>query len=75
MIIEDLKADLSDAAQEKIKGVIEQAVDKKVHKEIKKLSRKITVKLILTGVFVAGTILLINNADTIVKYLEQPKND
>lgn len=39
MIIEDLKADLSETAMDKLKELIGQAVEKKLQKEMKK-SRK-----------------------------------
>lgn len=75
MIIDNLKNELSATAQEKLKGFVtetveqkvEKAVENKLHKEMKKLARKITVKLVLTGAVVAGTVLIITNADKLVK--------
>lgn len=69
MIIDNVKTDLSDAAQEKVKTLVEQAVEKKLHKEMKKFTRKLTFKILLTGAAVAGTVLLVNNADKIVELL------
>jgi hypothetical protein len=66
MIIKDLKADLTEAAQNKLKAMIAEAVENKVQKEIGKFNRKLTVKLLVTGVAIAGAYLLINYSDKIV---------
>ena len=66
MIIDNLKNELSETAQEELKGFVsetveqkvDKAVEKKLHKEMKKLARKITVNLILTGAVVAGAVLV-----------------
>ena len=71
--IKKKQADLTEAAQEKVKGVIEQAVENKLHKE--KITRKLTVKFIITGVAVAGAFLLVNNADKIANLLTKPKEE
>ena len=74
MIIKDVKTDLSDAAQEKLKGIIEQAVEKKLQKEMKKITKKLTVKFIVTGVAMAGAVLLVNNAEKITDlFIKQKK--
>ena len=70
MIIEDLKADLSEAAENKIKAVIEKAVEAKVQKEVKKVVKKLTIKMIVTAVALAGTVLIVNNVDKIAGYLK-----
>ena len=75
MIIDNLKNELSETAQEELKGFVsetveqkvDKAVEKKLHTEMKKLARKITVNLILTGAVVAGAVLVITNADKLVK--------
>ena len=75
MNIDNLKNELSETAQEELKGFVsetveqkvDKAVEKKLHKEMKKLARKITVNLILTGAVVAGAVLVITNADKLVK--------
>ena len=65
MIIEDVKADLSEAAQEKLKEIVGQTIEKKLQKEMKKVMRKLTAKFIITGVAMAGALLLVNNAEKI----------
>ena len=74
MIIEDLKADLSEAAQNKLKDYIGQAVEKKLRKEMKKVTKKLTVKFVFTGVALLGAFTLINKSDVIVNLLTKSKN-
>lgn len=69
MIIKELKADLGEVAQEKVKGLVEQAVEKKFQKEMRRITKKLTVKFIITGVAMVGAFLLVNNADHIVDLL------
>lgn len=69
MIIEDLRADLSEAAEKKLKSVIEQSVEKKLQKEVKKITKKLTIKLIITGAAMAGAFLILNKSDKIVDFL------
>ena len=69
MIIKNLKADLSEAAEEKMKSAIEQAVEKKIQKETKKLAKKLTIKIIVTGVALLGAFTVINKADKIAGLL------
>ena len=45
-----------------------------VLKEVKKITRKLTVKLIVTGVALAGVVLLVNNSDKIVGLITKPKD-
>lgn len=74
MIAKDIKADLSEAAQEKLKRIIAETVESKLQKEVKKITRKLTVKFIITGVALAGVYLLVNNSDKIVHLIIKPKN-
>lgn len=74
MIVENLKADISEAAQEKIKGMVEQAIESKLKKEAKKAARRMTVKFIISGIALAGVILLASNAEKAVKLVIKPKS-
>ena len=74
MIIEDLKADLTEAAQNKLKAMIADAVESKLKKEVKKITKKLTIKFILTGVALAGVYLLVNNSDKIVDLVTRSKD-
>lgn len=74
MIIEDLKADLTEAAQNKLKAIIADTVESKVQKEVKKITKKLTVKFILTGVALAGVCLLVSNSDKIVDMVVKTKD-
>lgn len=74
MIIEDIKTDLTEAAQNKLKEIIGEAVESKLQKEVKKITRKLTVKLIVTGAALAGVILLVSNADKIADLVVKPKD-
>ena len=73
MIIEDLKTDLSEAAQNHLKDIISDTVEKKVKKEVKKITKKLTVKFIITGIALAGVCLLVSNSDKIVDLVIKPK--
>ena len=74
MIIEDLKIDLSEAAQEKLKGMIAAAVESRIQKEAKKIAKKLAVKFIITGVALAGAYLLIDKSDKIVNLVTRSKD-
>lgn len=74
MIIEDLKIDLSEAAQDKLKSMIANAVESRLQKEVKKITKKLAVKFIITGVALAGAYLLINHSDKIVDIVAKPKD-
>ncbi len=74
MIIEDLKADLSEAAQTMLKDFIGQAVEKKLQKEMKKITKKLTVNFVITGVALLGAFTLINHSDKIAGLLTQSKD-
>lgn len=74
MIIEDLKADLSEAAQAKLKEYIGQIIEKKVQKEVVKITKKLTKRFIFTGVALLGAVVIANNADKIVGLIAKPKN-
>ena len=73
MMIENIKADLSEAAQKKIQTMLAETVEKKVRKEVRKLAFKLTVKLILTGVVVAGVCIAAANPEKLVKMLPNQK--
>ena len=73
MIINDLKADLSEAAQAKLKETIETAVEKKLEKKMKKVVGKLTRRFLITGIAMAGALLLVNNAGAIAKSLTKSK--
>ena len=73
MIVKDIKADLNEAAQDKLKGMIAEAVESKLQKEVKKITKKLTIKFIISGVALAGVYLLINNSDKIVDLITKPK--
>lgn len=73
MIIEDLKADLSEAARNKLKEIVSDTVDSKIQKEVKKITKKLTVKFIITGIALAGVCLLVSNSDKIVDLVTKPK--
>ena len=74
MIIEDLKADLSEAAQNKLKSMIAETVESKLQKEVKKITKKLTVKFIITGVALAGAVLLVNHSDKIIDLVAKQKD-
>jgi len=73
MIMNNLKADISEAAQKKLQNMITEAVEKKVRKEVKKLAFKLTVKLILTGAVVAGVCYAATHSDKLVQMLPNQK--
>lgn len=73
MLINNIKADLSEAAQKKLETAIETAVEKKIRREAKKITRKLTVKFIVTGVILAGVCVIAGNSDKIVNYLKKSK--
>ena len=73
MIIEDLKADLSEAARNKLKEIVSDTVDSKIQKEVKKITKKLTIKLIITGIALAGVCLLVGNSDKIADLVTTPK--
>lgn len=73
MIIEDLKADLSEAARDKLKEIISDTVEAKLQKEVKKITKKLIVQFIITGVALAGICLLAGNTDKIVEPVMKPK--
>ena len=72
MIINDLKTDLSEAAQDRLKAYIAQTVEKKIQKEAKKITKKLTINFIISGVTLAGAILVINNVDKISDLILKP---
>ena len=74
MIIEDLKTDLSEAAQKKLKEIIADTVESKLQKEVKKITKKLTVNFILTGVALASMVLLVNHSDKIVDLVIKTKD-
>ena len=74
MIIEDLKADLTEAAQNKLKAIISDTVESKIQKEVKKITKKLTIKFIITGVALAGVYFLINNSDKVVDLVTKSKD-
>ncbi len=71
MIVKDLKVDLSEAAQNKLKEVIAEAVESKLQKEVKKIARRITVRFIVSGVALAGICLIAGNSDKIVNLVKK----
>lgn len=73
MVIKNLKAELSEAAEDKMKSAIEQAVEKKLKKEMKVVTKKLTKHFIITSVALAGALLLANNADKIGSVLFKKK--
>ena len=73
IIVKDIKADLSEAAQDKLKEMIAETVESKLQKEVKKITKKLTIKFIISGVALAGVYLLINNSDKIVDLITKPK--
>ena len=75
MIIGSLKANLSKAVQKKLKNAVEYTVERKLRNEVKKITKKLTIHFIISGVALAGTLLLSNNADKIVDRLIKPKNE
>jgi len=74
MIIEDLKADLSEAAQNKLKETISDMIESKLQREIKKIAKKLTVKFIIAGVAMAGAFLLAGSADKVVDLVTKSKD-
>ena len=74
MIIEDLKADLSEAAQNKLKALVGDMVESKVQKEAKKIAKKLTIKFILSGIALAGFCLLVSNSDKVVDLVTKSKD-
>ena len=73
MIVKDIKADLSEAAQDKLKEMIAETVESKLQKEVKKITEKLTIKFIISGVALAGVYLLINHSDKIVDWITKSK--
>ncbi|MBR1483944.1 MAG: hypothetical protein IJ598_13405 [Ruminococcus sp.] len=77
MMIKNIKKEMSESAQNKLRGFVEQsveqAIENKLHKEIKKVTRALTVKFIITGAVMAGALVLVNNADKIVNLLMKQK--
>ena len=73
MIIKNLKAELSEEAQAKLKEYIGKAVEYKVQAEMKKVAKKLTKKLIIGGVAVCAVLAVAGNADKIAARLMQPK--
>lgn len=74
MIIKDLKADLSEAAQNKLKAMIGDMVESKIQKEAKKIAKKLTIKFILSGVALAGVCLIVSNSGKIAGMIAKPKD-
>lgn len=74
MIVKNLKAELSESAQNKLEAVVSEAVEKKLKKEVKKVAKKLTVKFIVTGVVLAGVCIAASNSDKIVNYFLKQKN-
>lgn len=72
-IIDDIKAELSETAQDKLKAMIVDTVEKKFQKEVKKITRKLTINFIVSGVALAGFVLIVNNADKIADLIVKPK--
>ena len=68
MIVKNIKAELSESAQNKLEVVVAEAVEKKLKKEMKKIAKKLTVNLIVTGVVLAGVCIAAANADKIVNF-------
>ena len=73
VIIEDIKADLSEAAQDKLKAMIGKTIETKLQKEAKKLTRRLTIKFILTGVALAGVYVVVNHSGKIIDYMIKSK--
>ena len=77
MIIEDLKADLSEAAQNKLRAFISETVEKKLdsklQKELKKVAKKLTLRFVITGVALAGVVLLAANSDKLIALIAKPE--
>lgn len=74
MMIENIKAELSENAQQKLKTVVEDAVEKKIRKELKRTARKLTFKFIVTGAAIAGAFLFVSKAHKIASLLS-PKRE
>lgn len=73
MIAENIKAELSEAAQDKLETIVATTVEHKIKMELKKAVRKITVKIIIVGVVVTGICLAINNIEKIIVLLKKLK--
>ena len=70
MLGNEVKADLSYSAQEKIKKIVEQAIEDKFKKSIiKKIRRKVIAGFVVTGVVIGGAIVVFKNYDKISGFI------
>ena len=75
MLMEEIKADLNEAAEEKLKALIADTVEKKVRKEVRKITKKLTIRFVLTGAALAGACLFIDRSGKIVDIVKKEKAD
>lgn len=73
MIMNEIKKDLKESAQDKLKAMIAEAVEKKLQKEMKKISRKLTINFIIFGIALAGSYIVVHHSDKIISLITRKK--
>ena len=68
-----MKADLSNAAQNKLQKIVAETVEKKIKKEAKKTARKLTFRFIIAGAVLAVVCYAAGNMSKIIVLLKKVK--